>query len=220
MRGVVAVALSSAAAGISARQLAPRPVEDWTARLERPDRVASLKIDYIISSLGLKPGVVVADIGAGPGVLTLPLAKAVAPAKVYAVEIEQGFLDRITEKARQAGTTNIVTVLGEFGDPKLPARDADVVLFHDVLHHVKDRAAYLRAAAAYVKPDGSRSSSSRPTAPTRTNRISSSRRSRSSGGWRMRGSRRFRNSTVCRASGSWSTAAPSPLVANHGPVRG
>ena len=90
MRGVVAVTLSSAAVGISARQLAPRPVEDWTARLERPDRVAGLKIDYIISSLGLKPGVVVADIGAGPGVLTLPLAKAVAPSKVYAVEIEQG----------------------------------------------------------------------------------------------------------------------------------
>ena len=154
MQGVVAVTLSSAAAGISARQLAPRPVEDWTARLERPDRVAGLKIDYIISSLGLKPGVVVADIGAGPGVLTLPLAKAVAPAKVYAVEIEQGFLDRITEKARQAGTTNIVTVLGAFGDPKLPARDADVVLFHDVLHHVKDRAGYLKAAATYVKPSG------------------------------------------------------------------
>ncbi len=152
--GVVAVTLSSAAAGISARQLAPRPVEDWTARLERPDRVAGLKIDYIISSLGLKPGVVVADIGAGPGVLTLPLAKAVAPAKVYAVEIEQGFLDRITEKARQAGTANIVTVLGAFGDPKLPARDADVVLFHDVLHHIKDRAGYLKAAAAYVKPSG------------------------------------------------------------------
>ena len=152
--GVAALALAAAAAGVSARQLAPRPVDDWTARLERPDRVAGLKIDYIISSLGLKPGVVVADIGAGPGVLTLPIAKAVAPAKVYAVEIEQGFLDRINDKAKQAGATNIVTVLGAFEDPKLPARDADVVLFHDVLHHIKDRAGYLKAAARYVKPGG------------------------------------------------------------------
>ena len=44
--------------------------------------------------------------------------------------------------------TNIVTVLGAFADPKLPARDVDVVLFHDVLHHIKDRAGYLKAAAA------------------------------------------------------------------------
>jgi len=152
--GVVAVALAAAAAGVSARQLAPRPVEDWTARLERPDRVAGLKIEYITSSLGLKPGVVVADIGAGPGVLTLPIAKMVAPTKVYAVEIEQGFLDRINDKAKQAGVTNIVTVRGEFSDPKLPSSDADVVLFHDVLHHIKDRAGYLKATARYVKPGG------------------------------------------------------------------
>jgi ubiquinone/menaquinone biosynthesis C-methylase UbiE len=150
----LALALATAGAGVSARQLASRPVDDWTARLERPDRVASLKIDYIIASLGLKPGVVVADIGAGPGVLTLPLAKAVAPAKTYAVEIEQGFLDRITDKARQNGVSNIVTVLGAFEDPKLPARDADVVLFHDVLHHIKDRAGYLKATTRYVKPGG------------------------------------------------------------------
>lgn len=151
---VGAVAVVAMAAGISARQLAPRPVDDWTARLERPDRVAGLKIDYIIASLGLKPGVVVADIGAGPGVLTLPLAKAVTPGKVYAVEIEQGFLDRIKDKATQAGLTNIVPVLGAFKDPKLPARDADVVLFHDVLHHIEDRAGYLKATAQYVKPGG------------------------------------------------------------------
>jgi ubiquinone/menaquinone biosynthesis C-methylase UbiE len=139
---------------LSARQLASRPVKDWTERLERPDRVAGLKIDYIIESLGLKPGVVVADIGAGPGVLTMPIAKAVAPGKVYAVEIEQEFLDRIHDKAQAAGLTNVVTVLGAFVDPKLPARDADVVLFHDVLHHIKDRAGYLKAAAGYVKPGG------------------------------------------------------------------
>ena len=50
--------------------------------------------------------------------------------------------------------TNIVTVLGEFVDPKLPARDVDVVLFHDVLHHIENRAGYLKAAAGYLKPNG------------------------------------------------------------------
>jgi len=152
--GMAALALTAAGAGVSARQLASRPADDWSARLERPDRIAGLKIDYIISSLGLKPGMVVADIGAGPGVLTVPLAKAVAPATVYAVEIDKGFFDRINAKAKDAALTNVVTVLGEFTDPKLPARDADVVLFHDVLHHIKDRAGYLKATAGYVKPGG------------------------------------------------------------------
>ena len=155
MSGIAALAVTAAATGLSARQLASRPVDDWTARLERPDRVAGLKIEYIISSLGLKPGEVVADMGAGPGVLSLPIAKAVVPGgKVYAVEIEQGFLDRIADKARQAGVANIVTVLGAFSDPKLPARDVDVALFHDVLHHIKERAEYLKATARYIKPGG------------------------------------------------------------------
>jgi ubiquinone/menaquinone biosynthesis C-methylase UbiE len=88
-------------------------------------------------------------------VLSLPIAKAVAPGgKVYAVEIEQGFLDRIAAKGREAGVTNIVTVLGAFSDPKLPARDVDVALFHDVLHHIKERAEYLKATARYLKPGG------------------------------------------------------------------
>ena len=74
-----------AAASVStmaARQLASRPADDWSARLERPDRIAGLRIDYVIESLALPPGATVADIGAGPGVLTLPLAKAVGPGKV------------------------------------------------------------------------------------------------------------------------------------------
>jgi 2-polyprenyl-3-methyl-5-hydroxy-6-metoxy-1,4-benzoquinol methylase len=155
----VMMLLTSAAAAVATAggpppQLASKPVDEWTARLERPDRVAGLKIDYIMTSLGLKPGVTVVDIGAGPGVLTLPIAKTVAPAKVYAVEIEQGFLDHINDKAKQANVTNVVTVLGAFTDPKVPAKDADVVLFHDVLHHIKDRADYLKATAQYVKPGG------------------------------------------------------------------
>jgi ubiquinone/menaquinone biosynthesis C-methylase UbiE len=153
--GAIILSLTAATAGLSAGQLASRPAEDWIARLERPDRVASLKIDYIISSLGLKPGAVVADIGAGPGVLSLPIAAAVAPGgKVYAEDIDKGFLDRIKQKAADGHVTNVVTVLGEFVDPKLPARDVDVVLFHDVLHHIENRAAYLKAAASYLKPTG------------------------------------------------------------------
>ena len=153
----MAIGLGVAAGGhaASARQLASKPADEWTARLENPTRIAGLKIDYVISSLKLKPGDVVADIGAGPGILSLPMAKAVAPAgKVYAVEIDQGFLDHIAAKMKDQHVTNVSLVKGEFVDPKLPARDVDVALFHDVLHHIADRAGYLKATAGYVKPGG------------------------------------------------------------------
>src|SRR5262245_56140918 len=153
--GVLLLVVTAATAGLSARQLASRSADDWTARLDRPDRVASLKIDYIIASLGLKPGLTVADIGAGPGVLSVPIAEAVAPAgKVYAEDIDAGFFDHIKQKAAAAKVTNITTVLGMPTDPKLPASDVDVVLFHDVLHHIADRAGFLKAVAKYVKKDG------------------------------------------------------------------
>jgi ubiquinone/menaquinone biosynthesis C-methylase UbiE len=45
-------------------------------------------------------------------------------------------------------------VLGKFTDPALPARDVDVAFFHDVLHHVQDRPAYLKSVAGYLKPGG------------------------------------------------------------------
>jgi ubiquinone/menaquinone biosynthesis C-methylase UbiE len=152
---VAVFAFLAAAGAVGARQLSPRPTADWIARLERPERIAGLKIDYILSKLDLKPGQVVADIGAGPGVISLPMAKAVAPnGKVYAVDIDQPFMDHIAMRAKEAHITNVVPILGKFTDPELPARDVDVALFHDVLHHIQDRAAYLKAVAKYMKPNG------------------------------------------------------------------
>ena len=142
-------------AAVSGRQLASRPAPDWIQRLERPERIATLKIDYIISKLELKPGQVVADLGAGPGVISLPMAKTVGPTgKVYAVDIDQAFIDHITMRAKEQGIGNVTAVLGKFTDPGLPARDVDVALFHDVLHHIKDRAEYLKNTAQYVKAGG------------------------------------------------------------------
>ena len=45
-------------------------------------------------------------------------------------------------------------VLGSFTDPKLPVRSIDVAVFHDVLHHVQERGAYLQALARYLTPSG------------------------------------------------------------------
>ena len=60
----------------------------------------------------------------------------------------------IEGKAKEGKLSNVKTVLGEFTDPKLSAQDVDLAFMHDVLHHVEDRAGYLKSAARYLKPDG------------------------------------------------------------------
>jgi ubiquinone/menaquinone biosynthesis C-methylase UbiE len=146
--------LAGSATSIHA-QLAAKKAEEWVATLEGPQRIATQKIDAVLSKLALKPGMVVADIGAGSGLFARPLAKAVAPSgKVYAVDIQQDLLDHINQRDKEEHITNIQTVLGEYDDPKLPARNVDLAFINDVLHHIQHRAAYLKALGTYPKPDG------------------------------------------------------------------
>src|SRR5687768_6278481 len=134
----------------AAAQLASRPAEEWIKMLDAPARVAGLKVDEIIDGLKLKPGDVVADLGAGSGVFSVSLARAVNPSgKVYAVEIDQALLDHINRKVKEQNVTNVHTVLGKYGDPSLPAADVDMAFMHDVLHHIEDRAGYLKNVARY-----------------------------------------------------------------------
>ena len=136
-------------------QLGARTTEEWLKTLDSAKRVAGLKVDAAVAALHLKPGSVVADIGAGSGVFTLPLAKAItATGRVYAVDIEQGLVDHIGKLAKEAKATHVVPVLGKFTDPALPARDVDLAFIYDVLHHIENRAEYLKNLAVYLKPAG------------------------------------------------------------------
>ena len=147
--------LTAMLAGSATAQLAPRKADEWVTTLEGPQRVATQKIDQVLAGLSLKPGMVVADIGAGSGLFSRPLAKAVAPAgKVYAVDIQQDLLDHINQRDKEENIRNIQTVLGEFDDPKLPARNVDLAFINDVLHHIQHRAVYLKALGTYIKPTG------------------------------------------------------------------
>ena len=73
---------------------------------------------------------------------------------MYAVDIQQDLLDYINKRDKEENVRNVQTVLGEFNDPKLPTRDVDLAFINDVLHHIQNRAGYLKALANYTKPAG------------------------------------------------------------------
>jgi ubiquinone/menaquinone biosynthesis C-methylase UbiE len=158
MTWVVLLAAASLCLGIAQpahAQLASRSAEEWIRTLESPQRIAGLKVDETLAALHLKAGDVVADIGAGSGIFEAPLAQAVSPrGMVYAVDIEQGLVDHIAQRAGEMHLANVQGVLGRFTDPSLPVRNVDLALINDVLHHIQDRAAYLKNLAGYLKPSG------------------------------------------------------------------
>ena len=136
-------------------QLGQRPADEYVERMDRPARVAGLHVDEVIGRLQLAPGDMVADIGSGSGAFSIPMARAIGPNGVlYAVDIDQGMLDFVAERAEREGVKNVRTVLGEYNDAKLPVSDVDVAFFHRSLHMIENRQAYLNAVAKYLKPDG------------------------------------------------------------------
>jgi ubiquinone/menaquinone biosynthesis C-methylase UbiE len=136
-------------------QLASRSAEEWIKTLESPQRIESLKIDETLSKLKLKPGDIVADIGAGSGIFEAPLSQAVSPkGTVYAVDIEKGLIDHINQRAGEMKLANVKGVVGKFTDPGLPGRNVDLAFINDVLHHIEDRATYLKNLSGYLKPSG------------------------------------------------------------------
>jgi SAM-dependent methyltransferase len=135
-------------------QLAGRTAQDWINTLDAPARVASMRVPEMVAALKITPGQIVADVGAGSGAVSGPLAIATGPKGVmYAVDIEQGLLTHIADRAAKLQLTNIRSVLGAFTDPKLPV-PVDLAFMNDVLHHVQDRAGYLTSLATYLKPGG------------------------------------------------------------------
>jgi ubiquinone/menaquinone biosynthesis C-methylase UbiE len=122
---------------------------DW---LTRPEREAEEQPEKALDALNLKPGMVVADIGAGVGYMSLRMAKRVS--KVYANDLQPAMLDRLRQNAAKAGIANVVTVVGDVADPKLPANTMDLVLLVDVYHEFSAPQQMLRKIRETLKPDG------------------------------------------------------------------
>ena len=125
------------------------------AWLERDSRAQQEKPEIVIEAMKLRNGDVVAEVGAGTGFYARRVARAVAPdGVVYANDIQPELLAVLEEKAAGERLTNIVPVLGEEADPKLPDGKFDWILLVDVYHELQKPESMLAAFRKALKPSG------------------------------------------------------------------
>ena len=148
---------------VSAAQSSPLGIERQTELVDprdaawfyRPERSESEKPEELLDLLGIKEGDVVADIGAGAGFFSLLAAERVGrTGKVLAVDVQPEMIDGLKMMMEKFGHENIVPILGDVDDPKLPVNSVDHVLivisYHEFSHPV-EMMSHIRKA---MKRDG------------------------------------------------------------------
>jgi 2-polyprenyl-3-methyl-5-hydroxy-6-metoxy-1,4-benzoquinol methylase len=110
----------------------------------------------VVEALKIGPGSRVADIGAGSGLLTIHLARAVAPnGRVVATDIDGQVLDLLHQRLSAAGLADIVERRIVAADtPQLEPGLYDAILLAEVDHHFDDPVVWLKAAIPALKPTG------------------------------------------------------------------
>ena len=119
------------------RTRTPAPVMSYHGAkwLERPGRLEEERPYEVLESMGLKPGMKVADIGCGSGYYARKMATQVGPGGVvYGVDIQPEMLDILVELCDAEEVTNVKPVLGDEKDPKLPRGEIDWMILADVYH--------------------------------------------------------------------------------------
>jgi SAM-dependent methyltransferase len=120
---------------------------DWYARLTGTE--ATLK------RMPLAPGQRVLEIGPGPGRLLIPVAKRIQPGgEAMGIDIQPAMIERLSERARREGLTNVSALVGDATKSIVPANSFDVVMLAMSLGEIPDRAAVLSECFRALKPGG------------------------------------------------------------------
>ncbi|MEP3570277.1 MAG: class I SAM-dependent methyltransferase [Flavobacteriaceae bacterium] len=123
--------------------------EDW------PDRDQWMKTETLLTLSGIQIGYKVADIGCHEGYLSMHLAKKVSmDGRVYAVDVRSDRLETLRITANERGHKSVITILGDYDDPKLPKSELDIVFIIDTYHEIEAYEKVLRLVKSGLKPNG------------------------------------------------------------------
>ena len=124
--------------------------DDWETKWNRLQPA-----DAVMDTVGIQPGMVVAEIGAGKGRYAVQVAARVgSKGKVYAEDIDVMALEYLKMRCARDTVSNIETILGGVTNPKLPAASCDFVYCINTYHHIEEPVPLLRNIAPALKPTG------------------------------------------------------------------
>ncbi|HYM04360.1 MAG TPA: class I SAM-dependent methyltransferase [Stellaceae bacterium] len=132
--------LGAAGAPASAFPKPARPVasivaKEWSTE-EARDRDGEAA--QVIRSLGIGPGMSVADIGAGGGYYTVRIARKIGPTgQLFAEDVVPEYLEALRQRVAREHLGNVRFSLGEPHDPRLPPRSVDLALLVHMYHEVE-----------------------------------------------------------------------------------
>lgn len=96
----------------------------------------------------------VADVGSGPGWLSIPLGKYLYGGKLYAVDVQEGMLEKLAERAAGYRMYNIETVLSKESSIPLDDEILDGLVLSGTLNEATRAKALFKECARLLKPRG------------------------------------------------------------------
>lgn len=119
------------------------------------DREERQKPRELLASIGIEPGATIADVGTGVGFMLPYFLERIGPeGKIYAEDIQQQFLDEVEKKKAEHDWSNVVTILGEQIDPKLPKGEIDMAFILDAYHHFNHPVETMQKIGESLTPNG------------------------------------------------------------------
>ena len=107
-----------------------------------------------LKALGLKENDIVADLGAGTGFYAVAAGRMVPNGKVYAVEVQKDFLQKIRHKVSEARLNNVECLWGDvekIGGTKIKEGIVDAVIASNILFQVENRDKFIEETKRILK---------------------------------------------------------------------
>ena len=124
-------------------------------KLDNQWRRENLPAVPTLEKLGLEASDIVADIGCGIGYFSIPAAGMLnGRNKVFAMDTSEEMLAEVERRAAANQSANIVTVVTDEYDLKLPDETVSFALLVNVLHEVDDRPRFMSEVLRILKPAG------------------------------------------------------------------